>query len=84
MRNAMNKMHGSNISLLFLKLLKRCVLRVKVGLSTVKLGGGTRMCRKPSQRRGKVFGGENNSHQLKINSAMSLIKRKPRKLLLSK
>ena len=27
------------------------MVRVKVGLSTVKLGGGVRMCKKPSQRR---------------------------------
>ena len=82
MRNAMNKMHDLNISLPFLKLLKRCVVRVKVGLSTVKLGGGIRMCKKPSQKREKVFRDGSNFHRLKINLAISLTKRKPRELLL--
>ena len=45
-------------------------------------GGGTRMCKKPSQRRGKVFRGGSNFHRLKINLAISLTERKPKKLLL--
>ena len=48
----------------------------------VKLGGGIRMRKKPSKRSGKVFGGENNFHPGKINPVMSLIKKKPRELLL--
>ena len=51
----------------------------------MKLGGkegGIKVCRKPSQRKGKVFGGENNSYPGNINPVMSLIKRKPRELLL--
>ena len=42
----------------------------------VKLGGGFRMCKKPSQRR-KVSG-SGNFHSEKINPVMSLIRRKPR------
>ena len=44
----------------------------------MKLGGGIRMCKKPSQRRGKVFRGGSNFHRLKINLAISLTKRKPK------
>ena len=44
----------------------------------VKLGGEIRMCRKPSQRRGKVVGAGNNSYRGKINPVMSLIKKAKR------
>ena len=65
-----------------LKAAEGCVVRLKVGLSTVKLGGGTSIRKKPFQRRGKVFRGGSNFHRLKINLAISLTKKKPRELLL--
>ena len=54
------------------------VVRVKIGLTTVKLGSGARMCKKPSQKRRNVFRGRSSSHRMKINLAIYLKKRKPR------
>ena len=42
------------------------------------LGRGMRMCKKPSQRRGKVFRGGSNFYRLKINLAISEKKRAKR------
>ena len=41
----------------------------------MKLGGGTRMCKKPSQKGGIIFGSGSNSYLLKIYPIMSLTKK---------
>ena len=42
----------------------------------MELGRRIRMCKKPLQRREKVFKARNNTHRLKTNPAMFLMKKK--------